>query len=196
MSNRSGLLGLVRGVRAYFVAQSVDVVVAVGWNKRNRQDNQGPGGASRVVFIPGEFDPTSGAPKVLKGGTMDRDGVQNHVGLNPRMRALAYWHEPITVCVWAVDVRQPKDEEAQIGATEALREMTVRAIHLAVDPETGAAAGFANIEEWGDTFWTLPPGEAAFGREITFGFTLLVPIFDQAIDTATPAPALTRGPVT
>lgn len=192
--NRSGLLGLVRGVRAYFAAQEINAVVAVGWNKRNRIDNQGPSGAARVVFIPGEFDPTSGAPKVLKGGAMDRNAPQDHVALNPRLRTLAWWHETVTVCVWAVDPLKPQDEESQIGATEGLRELTLQAIHNSVDPETGTGAGFANIEEWGDTFWTLPPGEAGFGREITFSFTLLVPIFDQPIALAFPGPAVSRDP--
>lgn len=192
--NRAGLPALVRGVRAYFAAYGVTANVVLGWNARNSQINQGPGGANRVCFIPGEFDGSTGAPKVAKAGTMDRNAAQNFVSHNPRMRALAWWHEPITVSCWAVDPSQPQDEESQIEATNALQEATVAAIHNATDPVTGFAVGFANIEEWGAVGWTLPPGENAFGRELTFGLTLLSPLFDAPIQLVTPAASVVRNP--
>jgi hypothetical protein len=192
--NRSGLLALKRGVAEYFEAQSVSASVRVGWTARNRQDNAGPGGANRVVFIPGEFDPTSGAPKVLRAGKIDRDGEQNFVDLDPRLRVLAWWHEAVTCSVWAVDSDHPQDEELQIEATETLLEQTIQGIHNAVDPDTGTNVGFANIEDFGEPFWVLPPGEMAFGRELVFGFVLYVPLFDAPTGIAYPSPAVGRDP--
>lgn len=196
MANTSGILALVRGVREYFDENDVSARVEVGWTKRFRTDNQGPGGGNRVVFIPGEDAAQPGAPKILKGGVLDRNAPQNHVAYNPRMRALAWGHEPLTVCVWALDPERPQDEEAQIEATEDLFELTLQGIHNAVDPRTGSNAGFANIEEWGPMAWTLPPGEQSFGRERTFTFVLLVPYFDKSMEVAFPMGAVTRNPPT
>jgi hypothetical protein len=194
MANRSGLLGLKRGLAAFFVAQDISASVRVGWTARSRQDNQGPGGASRVVLIPGDFDATTGAPRVQRAGRLDRDGPQNHVNLDPQLRALAWWHESVTCSVWGVDVERPKDEEAQIEATELLLEQTIQGLHNAVDPLTNTPAGFANLEDWGEPFWTLPPGEMAYGRELVFGFVLVVPLFDLPIDKGYPVPAVGRDP--
>lgn len=192
--NRSGLLALVRGMRAYLEANSFQVPVRVGWNVRNRIDNQGPGGGNRIILVPGEFDPSSGVPRAQRAGLIDRDAPQNHVELDPQVRALAWWHEAITCSVWAVDAEKPQDEEHQISATETLLELTVQAIHNAVDPETMTPVGFGNLQGWGQAVWTLPPGEMGFGRELTFGFTLLVPLFDAAIGLAHPQPAVSRVP--
>jgi hypothetical protein len=198
MANRSGLLGLARGMRAYFAAQEavagIVPSVVVGWTRRSRQDNQGAGGASRVVLIPGLFDATASAPKSLQAGVIDRSGEQNAVNLVPVLRALAWWHQAVTCCVWAVDPARPQEEEGQIAATEDLLELTIQALHNAVDPETGTPAGFANLESFGEPVWTLPPGEAAFGRELVFPFTLDVPLFDQPIQVAYPSPAVARNP--
>lgn len=189
-----GLLALVRGVRARFEDDGVSAVVDVGWTKRYRQDNQGPGGANRVVFIPGESDPSSGAPKVLEAGEINLDGEQMHLDDDVRFRTLAWWHAPYTVSVWGVDPAHPKDEAGQIWATKRLLRQTIRAMHTAVDPETGQFAGAAQIVQWGRVRWTLPPSESAFGRELTFGFVLVEPQFDAPEELAYPSPALVRDP--
>jgi hypothetical protein len=188
--------GLVRGVRAYFDANGIAAKVSAGWTARYRQDNQGPGGASRVVFVPGDFDPGGGPPKVLDGGEIDRDGAMNQIGLNPSLRTLAWHHAVYTACVWGVHPEKPQDEEAQLWATKALLHRTVRAMHLAVDPETGQGAGFGNIESWGKLRYTLPPGEMGYGREAVFRFVLLEPLFDQEIEQAFPDAVVTRGGTT
>jgi hypothetical protein len=194
LSQVSGIMALRRGLAAYFAATDVAATVHVGWLPRGRQDNQGPGGANRVVLVPGEFDPTSGAPKVLRAGRIDREGQQNHVNLDPRYRAVGWAHDVVTVSCWGVDPERPNDEERQIEATLALREVTVAGLHNAVDPLTGTPVGFANIEEWGEAGWTLPPVERAFGREYTFGLVLLVPLFDAPVGLAYPQPAVARNP--
>lgn len=191
-----GIVALVGGVRRYFEVNEIPAVVALGWTKRYRQDNQGPGGACRVVFTPGVTDGSGGAPKVLRAGRIDRDAEQGQVVVanGVRLRALGWWHAPYTVSVWGVNPERPTDEAEQIIATKRLLQLTIRAMHNAVDPVTGQGAGFANIEELGDVNWTLPPGEMAFGRELTFGFVLLEPEFDQPIELAFPGPAIERDP--
>ena len=202
--------GLVRGVQAYFDSQNITATVRLGWTPRDRQDNQGPGGANRVVFIPGEFDPSTSAapPKALKAGTADRDGEQNYVDVNGvRYRAVAWNHDSYTCSVWAADPDEPNDQGRQIAATLCLREQTRAAIYNSVDPQQVAdnnqslegaifpvSAGFANIEEWGQMYWTLPPGEMGFGRELTFSFVLYSVEFDAPITLAYPQPAVARNP--
>lgn len=190
--NRSGLLGLVRGVAAYFGANMISAQVVAGWKARDRKDNAGPGGANRVVFMPGDFDAGAGGPKPLPAGRISRNAPQNFPELTGDGRALAWWEYSATVSVWAVSIDRPQDEEAQIEAVEELLEQTVRAMHNAVDPATATPAGFGNILEWGDAAWTLPPKEQAFGRELCFGFTLLVPLLDQPYGIAFPSPVVNR----
>jgi len=97
--------------------------------------------------------------------------------------------------VWACDPSAPQDEAGQIAATDDLFNSTCAALHNAVDPVTGTAIGFGNVEEYGDTMWTLPPVESAFGRELTFRFVLLSPRFDAPTGLAYPSPAVNRNPV-
>ena len=195
MNTTSGILGLARGMRAYFasVLQSPPNII-VGWTKRWRQDNQGAGGAARIVLMPGVVDVSAGPPKVLPAGTIDRDFEQNFVDLNPQMRIVRMWHYAVTCSVWAVDPNYPQDEEAQIGAVEDLLELTYQSIAEAYDPVTGFTVGAGNIEDVGAPVWTLPPGESPFGRELTFGFVLRVPLFAQPVQKAFPLAAVARNP--
>jgi hypothetical protein len=192
---RSGLVGLARGLRSYFASVNCSAAVLVGWNARARQDNSGAGGANRVVLVPGVFDPSAGAPKVLKAGRIDRDGPMNfYADPTLRMVPVAWWHEGVTCSVWAVDPTAPTEEERQIEATESLLELTVQGLKNSVDPVTGMAAGFADLETFGDVAWTLPPAEMSYGRELTFGFELFVPLYDAAIGLVYPQAAVARSP--
>lgn len=193
-SGKSALRALVRGVDAYFQAYGVPARVSLGWTQRDRQDNQGPGGAARVVFVPGEFTPEGGPPRNLRAGLLSRQGQQNDSDGDTRNRALAWWAEIVTCSVWAVDPDNATDEGAQIEATEDLLESTIQGIHNAVDPKTQANVGFANVLEWGPATWTLPPAQRAFGRELTFTFVLQVPMRDQPVSLAEPQPAVNRAP--
>jgi hypothetical protein len=199
--NRSALVALKRGLRAYFDANGIGAATEVGWTARSRIDNQGFGGANRVVLAPGFFDPNEGAPRARRAGKLDRNAEQNQIDISPGvastyqpLRVIAWLHQDVTCCVWAVDTDHPQDEELQLEATETLLEYTLQGLHLANDPETQTSVGFANIEEWGEAFWTLPPGEMAFGRELTFSLVLLVPFFDQPVGLAYPGPSVGRDP--
>ena len=199
--NRSGLIALSDGVRAFFAANNVAATVTpVGWRYRSFQVNQGPGGGSRVCFIPGKIDPSSpGAPKVLDAGTFApprlsspgprAGGVTTGAG-NPR--PLVSWKKVVSLSVWAVDTTDLGNDELQLAALENLVESTYQAIHNAVDPVSGQAVGLADIELT-DAVWNLPPVERAFGRELVAYFIQSGPLFDLPIDYTTPQPAILRG---
>lgn len=192
---RSVLPALRRAMAAFFAANEIDARVALGWSKRTRRDNEAAGGGNRVILVPGEFDPGGGlSAKALRAGRIDRDLPQNYLDQN--LRTLAVWHESVTCSVWAVDDDDAQDEERQIEATEQLFEHTIQAIHSAVDPDTSQPIGFANVESFADAYWTLPPVERPFGRELTFGIVLLVPAFDLEGALAFPQPAVSRDPAT
>lgn len=186
--NTSSLIALANGVRAYFVANGITAIVApVGWRERAKITNQGPGGASRVCFIPGDFD-ASGAPKASRGGALVSP---KHTHLNPRQ--LLGWDRACTVSVWGVDPAALSDEQAQIAATETLLELTIRAMHSAVDPDTQKNVGLADIR-WGEATWTIPPLEQSFGREVLVSFVHRATFFDATIERTTPKPAVARNP--
>lgn len=191
------LEGMVRAVSAFFVAQGVTATVDVGWTKRFRQDNQGPGGANRIVFIPGDFDPTPGTMKPLKYGALTLEGAQNQVNNVPRLRTIAWLHALYTCSVWASDPAAPTDERRQIWKTKQLFRWTLQAMQNALDPVTGQPVGGANILDYGPVGWMLPPGEGAFGRELLFVFMLIEPQHDVPIALAYPGTAIvSRSPAT
>lgn len=198
---RSGLVALAAGVRAFFEANGVPATVPpVGWKYRTFQVNQGPGGGSRVAFIPGRIDPTApGVPKVLDAGTFSqpqlstpgpRLGGQTQNPGNPR--PLASWHKLVSVSIWAVDPDGPQDDERQLSALENLVDWTYTAMHNAVDPVSGRNVGLADLELV-DSVWTTPPVERAFGRELVLFFIQHAPVFDLFIQTTTPKPAIQKS---
>lgn len=163
----SGFLAVVASVRASFAAQGNTAVVEVGWKRRWRQDNQGAGGASRVVFTPSEDNGAGGniLPPKFPGDRQLRDGSNNVVG---HVRALADEEHTSIVSIWAVDNTDRENEELQIAAVETLKEQTMNAIYE-------SQGAFASVT-WGAKTWTPPP-ERAFGLELRFGMTLRTPIF-------------------
>ena len=189
MANRSGLVALSDGVRAFFAANGVAATVTpVGWRYRSFQVNQGPGGGSRVCFIPGKIDPTSpAAPKVVDAGTFEQPRLKT---ANPR--PLAQWSKVVTLSVWGVDTSDLENDELQLAATENLLESTYQAMHAAVDPVTGVNVGLADVV-LRDAVWTLPPVELGFGREFVAYFVHRGPLFDLPIATTTPQPLIVRG---
>jgi len=187
---RSGLIALSDGVRAYFEANRIDASVpAVGWRQRTMWTNEGPGGGSRVIFMPGQFDGGLDS-RPLKGGSFHK-ARQTHDDPRP----LVWWARLATLSVWAVDPDRPDDEELQIAATEDLLEKAVSAAHNAIDPVTGSPVGLADLI-WGDLTWVRPPSDAAFGREILLTFTHGSALFDLPIGIATPQGAVARDPPT
>jgi hypothetical protein len=183
---RSGLKALSAGVASYFSQNNVQAVVGkIGWRSRFRVDNQGPGGGSRVIFIPGEYDGSTDF-KPMKGGELTKPR-HSHV----EARELVWWRKTVTLSVWGADRINPDDDEAQIEATEALFEWAVRGVHNAIDPMSGRPVGLADVV-WKDVTWVKPPSERAFGLEMLVTFEHQAAMFDVAGDLAYPLGVVTQ----
>lgn len=182
---------LARGVRAYFAVNNISASVpAVGWVQYWRQDNQGPGDASRVCFLPGKVDLTAGGPpKIVEAGEFSKPRF--HQG-SPR--ELERLRQIVTLAVWGVDNDALDDEEAQREATMTLYEQTRGAMHSAVDPVTGVNVGLADIVMQAP-FWVRPPLEQAFGMVFGAYFVLSGSIFHALVETTTPQPSVARNPL-
>ncbi len=179
---KSGLLRLRNAVAAYFELFQVPAVVApVGLKYRSFALNQAaPGGANRVVFIPGEFD-GSNAPKARKYGEISRSS-RNHASVdNPR--EIASWDRPITISCWSAPVPgAPRDEGETIGLAEDLLEKVVRAVH---------ESGLSDIT-WGGVIINAPATENGFGVELLLAATQRGPLFGVTLEYAQPTPKLPR----
>lgn len=181
-----GLVALVQGTKDFFAAQQVTAAVAFGWKAHWEQLNQGPGGANRVVFIPGRVDLSApAAPRVIDAGTLSKPRKTHD---NPR--ELAWWHKPVTLSIWGVDTTDRNDDLKQYAATVALFEQTMQAIHGAVFTTPDGVThnvGLADVI-WEEPRWIAPPVEMGFGRCLGVVFTHNGPLFDLAHDVALPAP--------
>jgi hypothetical protein len=189
---QSGFTHLVNGVRAYFADQEIGAVVAYGLKAWWRQDNQGPGGASRVVFILGEFH----GEKELRSRAYGRihspfaHNTQNFIGTAGGFvpRELAGWTRPAAVAVWAApDLIAPSDELLQNEQTEILLEQVLAAVRTAQMAD-------CFVKGW-DVERITPPLERGFGEALCCNFELRGPLFYPATDTATPSAAVSRGTV-
>lgn len=180
MANIAGLTALAAGMQAYFVKFGFTTVVDFGWRARSSVLNQGPGGANRIVIVPG--DPKSG-----KGGPLKR-GRQAQT--NPRV--LFEWDALATLSIWGVDTNDTNDERLQYAATVNLLEVTMRALQNAVDPITLTPVGVANLT-LGEPSWSVENTEMYFGRELLLPITQKGPLLDRVIDTIQPTPVINRG---
>jgi len=185
-----GLVALVGGVRDYFASIDCNAKVDFGVKARYRVLNQGPGGANRVVFIPGKIDPTATTPKALDAGQFTQP---RHDRDNPR--PLVQWHKLVSVSIWGVDSSSKEalqDPLAQYAATVDLIEKTYQALHLAVftAPDgTKLPCGLADLSMI-QGVWVAPPIEQSFGLEFLATFTQRGPLFDRVRETTTATPAI------
>jgi hypothetical protein len=182
MANLDALPLLFDSVAAYFAALGTGTAVDFGWHARAKILNQGVGGANRVVIVPG--DPKTGAAGKFSRG--------RQAETNPRV--LLQFDEQAVVCLWGVDTSDIRSERLQYAATKQLLELTVQALHRAIDPSSGRAVGFANISIASPT-WSVENTELYFGREMQLQLTQRGPLFDTTFDTATPDAAVTRHPI-
>lgn len=183
MANIAGLTALAAGMQGYFTKYAIDTVVAFGWRARSEILNQGPGGANRIVIIPG--DPKSGKAGPLKRGRQAQT--------NPRV--LFEWDALATMSIWGVDTNDTNDEKLQYAATVALLELAVRALQNAVEPTTMTPVGVANLT-LGEPSWSVDNTEMYFGRELLLPITQKGPLLDRPISTIIPTPVVNRGTVT
>lgn len=150
-------------VKALFDDEGPPVACVFGWREVPKQINQGPGGAARVVFVPG-----------LDGKAGEYMGARRP-GRNPRpLRTLV---ESARVHCWAFDSTAPNDERAQYRAAMLLHDATVRAIELAL-----RSADAPNVPGDGKSFdepvWIRKDSERAFGAELAFTLRVEHAIFD------------------
>lgn len=181
---KSPLPGLIESVSAFFVEQGITAIVKGGWRARARQDNQGPGRANRVVFMPGDING--------RGGRLippQQPGRRDVMSTSPStrlgsVRALCDWDRVLTVSVWSYDGDKRTDDFAQVVAAERLLEQVVQAVHF---------YAYANAI-WGDVTHTVP-GETAFGHELLVGLSFRHPIFSVPAEAVspTPTPVLTQS---
>ncbi len=182
---KSGLLRLRDLVFAYFEEHEIAAIVApVGLKYRSFALNQAPGGANRVVFVPGEFD-GSNAIKPRRYGSLTRESRNHASAGNPR--ELASWDRPITLCIWSAPVAGvPRDEGETLGAAEDLLELVVRAVH---------EAGGADVT-WGAVTINAPPQENGFGIELLVSLTQRGPLFGATLDYTMAGPVLSKDMTT
>ena len=174
---RSGVRLLRDRVEDYFKANSVPAVVApVGFKYRTFNLNQAPGGANRVVFIPGEFDGDSTKLKPRKYGTLNRMGRNVGAGGGFHPRELFSWDRPITVSVWSAPAPgQNHDEGLNLEHAEDLLEQVAR-----------ACAVFGGLLRFGEVTVNSPPQENAFGAELLVRLTQVGPLYDVSYDVVQP----------
>jgi hypothetical protein len=177
---KAALPALVRAVRAAFVTRGITATVAFGARAANYQLNQGPGGANRVVFIPGSGELVPVRLPGLREIRDPEDGGRVVATVQP----IADHLERATVRVWALDPLAREDEERQAEAVVTLAEATMSAIH-------DAPGAFASLA-FGATDWSTP-AERTYGREFTFQITLRSPIYPAPRALAFPAAAVGRA---
>jgi len=188
---RSGLVYLREQVANYFNQNGIAATVApVGLKYRSFQINQTfPGGANRIVFIPGEFD----GENLLKSrpfGTLNRQIRQSAEVINPR--ELLCWERAVTLSIWSPPVTGSReDEEGALAIAENLLEQVVRAVQYVPDPSNPNASISASIL-WGDVLYKSPPVESAFGVELLVSLIQLVPLFDTTLDVVYPSAVVSR----
>ncbi len=176
---RSGLLRLRDSVAAYFLEWAVGAVVApVGLKYRSFTLNASPGGANRVVLIPGEFD-GSNAPKARKYGALSRE-TENHASVN-NPKEIASWERPFTISIWSAPVPGLSKEEGDtIGAAEDLLEQVVRAI---------LESGMADIT-LSSILINSQLQENGFGVELLLSGSQRSPLFGVTLDYVKAKPAI------
>jgi hypothetical protein len=169
----SGFAALHAGVVDYFEANGITANVVVGWRERDKQMNQGPGRANRVVIIPGSLNGRGG--RITQPHTVGRRSIGPKDAPVGWVRPLRDWGREITLSIWAYDGTKRTDELAQVVAAETLLEQTMRAVH---------SFAFADAI-WGDVQWT-PQAERSFGQELLVGLTFRHPLFDIPVETVAP----------
>jgi hypothetical protein len=167
----TGLPFLADGIRGYFAAMGITAPVFLGWPDRTEQINQGPGGANRVVIVPGDDSGNAGelADPKYPGVGQGSNGA-------PLGRPLNNWIESALLSVWAVDTKNPRDSQLQYIATRALFMQTVRAIRFTARADA----------KLGRLKWTVSPVEKSFGRELVCSLTYNSPIIDVAAPVVVP----------
>lgn len=172
MAAVSPIPAMVKHVQDYFTATSNTATVLFGRKELARQDNQGEGGANRVVFSP---DPEGKAGKMSDGRLAGTQGSQ---------RPLVTWERFLVISIWAVG-EDPEDELQSYAAFEDLFEATTQALRLFTKADMTL----------GDPGWVAPNVERAFGLAALVPLTIRGPLLSAAIKQVTPQPRIVKVPL-
>jgi len=151
-------------VKARFALEGPQANVVFGKREPPKQVNQGPGGAARVAFVPG--DPSGKAGKYV-GAKIARIALGSR-----RTRSLGTWLETATVYVWGKDPDAPNDEARQYEAARLLHDYTVRAIYRS---SVGHGAFTLSAPQW-----IRKDTERVNGAEIMFLLEFEAQVPDEA----------------
>lgn len=177
--NKSGSIEFFRRFREWLagpipLSYGVTANVVFGAKSRARQDNQGPGGANRIVLAPSDDDGRGSKLDAAYQAGEEEVFDENNV-FQGTQRQIASYQQLWTCSVWAVDPQAPKDEERQLEATEDLFQWAYRAVF---------AVGMADVTPV-DYRLTSPTVDSLFGKEARFTFILRQPIFDIPLEAGT-----------
>ena len=161
MADTLALSKLYTDVKARFILDANTAAFSFGWREPTKAINAGPGGANRVVFVPG--DPSGAAGKI---------GPARNPGRSPR--PIATKMELFTVYIWAYDVSAPENELKQYEANMFLYSQVSRAIYKA------ARGTFAEVSD----SWIIGKTERRYGAERVLVYTLELEIPDTPWPTA------------
>jgi hypothetical protein len=175
---------LFDAVVAQFAADDEDTAFSFGWKEATKQINQGPGGANRIVFAPGD-----------EAATLGKDLPPDKPGRNPR--SLATLEELFTVYVWAVDATDAatlNNERAQYSAARKLYDKWRRAAYLATHTDGDTGLGPMTIVS---AKWDLEKVERRFGAQIIVVASIQCAVLDVADFETTAADHVQfQGPIT
>lgn len=179
----SGFTHLVRGIRSYFQSQEYPTAIHVGIRAYFEQWNQGPGGADRVVVIPGEFHGEQTYRNRPYGSIQPKLG---HASTNPA--EVAQWTRPVTISVWASPAWNEGGEDIELEQNERT-EALFEAVRVACQ-----VAEMADLK-WGAVERVSPPQERAFGEAMLVHVEQRGPLYYPALQLAFPTPAVARAAV-
>lgn len=173
------LVILSQDLRAFFQRTDILTILAqqgitppavgiTGFNQREQQLNQGPGGANRVLLMPGSWPDGGNQGKLVE--PRRRRGITHRVN--------ATWERVVTASVWAADTTALSSPEAQLQAVSSLMNTTHAALRQILEgdfPGTG--------EVFSDTTRTA---NLAFGQELLMQFTFYCEMRGLPVDVSGP----------
>jgi hypothetical protein len=206
--NDSGIVALFRDVAGYIETHWPELdrpAVLFGWRERQKQINEGVGGANRIVMVPGELEGADGTPEGIdgpgdnEGGTFPGATVLDGVPLpqaitqstiTPHPRGLFSQVKLVTFSLWCGAGDTPDavvDELAAQDAIETMQEWLYRAVQ-------SSSVGKAN-GTWRKHTYNRKPNEMRFGTEYLMALEVLTPYFDRDNVVIYPSAAtVTRSP--
>jgi len=182
--NQSAVVALFRAVKAYIGSEAISpgTSVVFGNNERQRQINQGVGGANRVVLVPGRLP--NGDDGEFDGAPGPGEFVADDGTITPRI--IAAQKKIITFSIWADNSAPDSTAEDRQETLEQLYEYVVQAVQR-------SPAGMANAV-WGACRYNNNPQEVRHGDEYLAELSIDTAIFDADPVLARPtAAAVNRG---